>query len=518
MVVVVLIVIVAFVAVGLPRILAATSERGTPMVVGTTPCADLAACAVTIQFSGQIDRAAITDSLRVTPPTTLIVTWKTDTTLAIRPAPFVASTNYVVSVIPFGVASGVQATETPVVFSFVVRSQAGPVTMLTPTAATPTAVPTTPTAVPAIAVPPTPAAQSTATPVAVPTATAVTTPSPATSSAAACAVMPVRGFGLLYKNVPDVADKLGCARGPEAAATALVLQFDHGQLVRRSDRLETVAMTADGHWTSYPDAATNTTTSGLTIGMLGKFLTTQPSLQTTLGAPKGPERSLTAAVEDFDRGSLVWTSDQIIYSLYAGGTWEQHPDTFVDVTATAAAAAPKPGAATAAAGLAGCGTQIIRGFGIVYHQNAAIAAKLNCATSAETAIEVDKQTFENGVMLRLAGTTTIDVLRKDGTWSQIPDTYQEGQALSDVGAPPSGRYAPVGAFGALWRQQSGPQSPLGWATTQSGRATGAVQPFVNGRMIWTPDRQIYALTSDGTYQAFPDTFVDATATPAGSGG
>jgi hypothetical protein len=37
-------------------------------------------------------------------------------------------------------------------------------------------------------------------------------------------------------------------------------------------------------------------------------------------------------------------------------------------------------------------------------------------------------------------------------------------------------------------------------------------------MIWTADHVIYALFTNGTYQSLSDTFVDSTATPAGTGG
>jgi hypothetical protein len=91
----------------------------------------------------------------------------------------------------------------------------------------------------------------------------------------------------------------------------------------------------------------------------------------------------------------------------------------------------------------------------------------------------------------------------------VPDTWQVGQVLPDVGAPPANLIAPVQGFGAAWRQLGGPTSQLGWATGPSATIQGAAETFTHGRMVWTADKLIYALLDDGTSQTFPDTFVDS---------
>jgi hypothetical protein len=186
---------------------------------------------------------------------------------------------------------------------------------------------------------------------------------------------------------------------------------------------------------------------------------------------------------------------------------------------TAGPATPASTASTPAAITAGsCQSQPIRGFGLVYSQNAALAARLGCALSPETGVPINRQAFDNGTMLQPAGSTDILVLRRDGTYTSAPNGWQVGTVLADVGTPPASHVAPAQGFGALWRQLGGPQSPLGWATGPSATIDGAIETFASGRMIWTADRMIYALFDNGTYQPFADNFIESPATSSGSGG
>ncbi len=519
-----LVIVVAFVAVGLPRILAANSGSGPLAVQDASPCADPAECAVSVRFSGQVNHLVVADSLRVDPPTTVVVGWKGDV-LLVRPAPLLTSTTYTLSVGPFGPpSSGGRATGVPYVIHFVEPDSASAVTLVRSVEATAVIQPTvTPANTATVVLTPTPAPPLSPTVAgSYPLVGTDVTVAPTRSASAACQIGPVRGFALLFQDQPSVATQLGCAKTPESPATAIVQKFDHGQLIRRVDQAEVLTLTSDGKWVKYPlspaDVASSSTSQ--TGSAFASFLKGQPTVQTALGAPTGSERSLNAAVQDFDQGTLLWTADQVIYALYANGAWEQHTDLFRDPTATPGAntTAPTTTPAAPVTSASACATQPVRGFALIYRQNAGVASRLGCAQSAETASDVGRQAFDNGTMLRPAGAGNILVLKRDGSWLTVPDAWQEGQALSDVGPPPSGHVSPTGAIGAAWRKLGGPKSPLGWPTATGANLSGALETFAGGRMIWTGDRLIYALFGDGTYQSFPDTFVDATPTPTGSGG
>lgn len=116
-------------------------------------------------------------------------------------------------------------------------------------------------------------------------------------------------------------------------------------------------------------------------------------------------------------------------------------------------------------------------------------------------------------MIRRDDVRQIFVMRGDGKWAVYPDTYQDGDALPDPGPAPAGKVAPVRGLAKVWSGQPGLRQVLGWATAPEGTVSGAYEDFAGGRMVWTSDRTIYVLFSDGTWSSFPDTFVDPTATP-----
>jgi hypothetical protein len=155
----------------------------------------------------------------------------------------------------------------------------------------------------------------------------------------------------------------------------------------------------------------------------------------------------------------------------------------------------------------GCGVQPVRGFGLVYATNPTVASRLGCPVQPEAGAPSASQTFTGGLMLEVA--RQIFVLRNQGaTWSSTFDTYQNGQPLPTptVVAPP-GSFAPVGGFGLVWQQQPGVRDQLGWAVAaQQDFTAGASEEFAHGHMLWTPNRVIYVLYADNTWQSFPDNF------------
>ncbi len=337
-----------------------------------------------------------------------------------------------------------------------------------------------------------------------------------------CAISPVRGFGLLYTSQPAVAARLGCALAPEHAVDLVSQTFKDGRLLWRSDQKQVIVLFNTQHWwTTFNEPVvmpTATTATGTPVSRFAALLDAPSELSQRLGAATSSDQSMAGAVQDFKNGLLIWTADHTIFVLSTG--WEQYADTFRDATptpaATLAAAANSAASATALplpsppptfTPLGGCSIQPVRGFGLVWQQNPTVVSKLGCALAGETGIGITRETFDNGLMLWPGNIGNILVFRHDGTWAGYPNSWQAGQPLADVGAPPAGHVAPTGGFGQLWRQQPSVRPALGWATAADQLAPGATENFAKGQMLWTNDHMIYVLFGDGTYQSFVDSFV-----------
>ncbi|MGH2459638.1 MAG: hypothetical protein ACRDIY_12315, partial [Chloroflexota bacterium] len=174
---------------------------------------------------------------------------------------------------------------------------------------------------------------------------------------------------------------------------------------------------------------------------------------------------------------------------------------------------PSPAPASSPGAGASCSIRPVRGFGLVYGGHPDVATKLGCASATEIGAQATRETFEHGVMIRRDDVRQIFVVRDDGKWAVYPDTYQAGETLPDPGAAPSGKVAPMGGLAKVWLEQPGLRQALGWATAPQASVSGAYEGFAAGQLIWTSDKTIYVLYSDGTWSSFPDTFVDPTATP-----
>jgi hypothetical protein len=423
-----------------------------------------------------------------------------------------------------------------------------PTPSLVPTSA-PTAIPTRPILALAPVV----------TPTIVPTLSA---PSP--TPAAACTTTPVRGFGLLYQNQPALATKLGCPVAAESAVDLGSQTFQNGRLIWRSDTNQTVALFNGDHSSLIVPSLIGTTpslsaasvgagvavmtpTTAAPAGSIGVApgtptpatpggsgsvapLTPTPAtasaqsgkfaavlaggssdLAQRLGAATSPELQLTGAAENFQHGTLVWTPDYTIFAIYSSNSWEQYADQFRDATPTPGpanatpAAAPSPRPPTPSP-IGGCVNPPVRGFGLIYQQNASVATRLGCPLGSEAGTQITQQPFDGGQMLWPGNVGDILVLKRDGTWTGYPNTWQAGQPLTDPGAPPAGHLAPVGSFGKIWGEQAGVRSALGWATAAAQPVQAAEQTFAQGRMLWTADHSIYVLYPDDTWQSFADTF------------
>ncbi len=159
-----------------------------------------------------------------------------------------------------------------------------------------------------------------------------------------------------------------------------------------------------------------------------------------------------------------------------------------------------------------CSLMPVRGFGQVWRTDSSVRGRVGCPVAPEGEVTPTAyQRFEGGYMFWRGDTRTIYVFRGGptdtyGVWRQFPDTWQEGDPLPSK-TPPAKLYAPVRGFGKVWYENESLQLDLGWAVEPESN-TGAVwQQYERGNALWTADRVIRFLYSDGIYARFEDTFV-----------
>ena len=159
-----------------------------------------------------------------------------------------------------------------------------------------------------------------------------------------------------------------------------------------------------------------------------------------------------------------------------------------------------------------CSIMPVRGFGQVWRTDSSVRERVGCPARPEDAVTPTAyQRFQGGFMFWRGDTRTIYVFKGGatdtyGTWWQFPDTWQEGDPLPSK-TPPVKLYAPVRGFGKVWHNNESVQLDLGWALEPESN-TGAVwQQYERGNALWTADRTIRFMYSDGLYVRFDDIFV-----------
>jgi hypothetical protein len=325
---------------------------------------------IRVQFSGEVDRETVAESLRIEPSVRVDISWN-GSEMVVRPSePLHPSGQYTLSVNP----ASRQRAATPVALQFTgdrpgtpVPLQAKPAPSSTPLAAavaTETPAPTaTATETPAATATPTATGTATVTPTATETAmpTATATPSPSSTPEAtptatatprpAVSPTPVEpqpwdGFGSFLSAVPDVASKLGKAKGREEATDAMVQRFQRGLLVWREDTGATLLLLEGAEWRSLPSTGAPATVEpgdSLLAGSISRLLERNPAIRSSLGIATTPALPARSVAQSYQHGSLLWISPDTILVLYNRGSWEQHvdgveqPEPTPQVTATAAA-------------------------------------------------------------------------------------------------------------------------------------------------------------------------------------
>jgi hypothetical protein len=162
----------------------------------------------------------------------------------------------------------------------------------------------------------------------------------------------------------------------------------------------------------------------------------------------------------------------------------------------------------------------VSGFGKVWRENPSVRERVGCPTAPEYGLLVAAhQRFQGGYMFWRGDSRTIYVFMGGpndtvGVWKEFPDTWQEGEPLpTPTVKPPPGLHAPVRGFGKLWQTNDSIRLALGWALEPEEAVTGAWQPYERGNGLWTQDRVIRFMYSDGIWVRFEDTYVPPTSTP-----
>jgi len=150
-----------------------------------------------------------------------------------------------------------------------------------------------------------------------------------------------------------------------------------------------------------------------------------------------------------------------------------------------------------------CSITPVMGFGRVWSSISRVQAGLGCATEPEKTIWMGEQTFVNGRMFWRSDNSMIYVLNANGTWQQVADTWTAAEPEWDTSiVAPAGYYQPKRGFGKVWRNVYGVRASLGWATIDERGLYGAVQPFTNGLMIYSPSGGVFVLYGDGRWERF----------------
>jgi hypothetical protein len=161
--------------------------------------------------------------------------------------------------------------------------------------------------------------------------------------------------------------------------------------------------------------------AGTPGGAVGGLLTADPALAAQLGCATGSPAFVAGAIQPFERGLMIYRAAAVqgqpgtIEALGNDGRFGRYADTWVS------GVDPDSGGQTPPPGL----VEPIRGFGKVWRNDPALAARIGWALANEQGITLTVQPFERGVAIFVPPLNLVYVLAEDGAgapagrWRQV---------------------------------------------------------------------------------------------------
>lgn len=171
---------------------------------------------------------------------------------------------------------------------------------------------------------------------------------------AACPYGVVRGFALIYDRDASVRAQLGCPKEPERSVLLADQIFQRGLMLWREDRREIIVVRATGtsgrgnvvaasavdyYQEGDPEDRLNICSPPLEEPRrgFGRIWRADRNLRESVGCGVYPERGLQGAVQEFDRGRMIWTAEdpetrrpRLIFVIYDNGETAIFTDVFVE--------------------------------------------------------------------------------------------------------------------------------------------------------------------------------------------
>jgi serine/threonine-protein kinase len=136
-----------------------------------------------------------------------------------------------------------------------------------------------------------------------------------------------------------------------------------------------------------------------------------PDLAAQVGCPRGQALQIAAGWEPFERGWMLWRGDlHQIYVLRQAGAWAVYDDLWRDGDMQWDASIVPPGGFM----------QPVRGFGLVWRQQAGVRDDLGWATASEATFDATFQPFERALLIADGTQARLWALLSDGTWLAGP--------------------------------------------------------------------------------------------------
>jgi hypothetical protein len=136
-----------------------------------------------------------------------------------------------------------------------------------------------------------------------------------------------------------------------------------------------------------------------------------PDVAAQVGCPRGQSLQISAAWELFERGEMLWRGDlHQIYVLRQSGMWAVYDDLWRDGDMQWDAAIVPPDGFM----------QPVRGFGLVWRQQAGVRDDLGWATASEATFDAAFQPFQRALLIADRAQARLWALLSDGTWLAGP--------------------------------------------------------------------------------------------------